>query len=100
MASAVAIRLAPGSCVMETMMAACPLNMPRVRVFCTLSLTCATSDRRTPAPLRTATIRSRQSAAFSPGAGVTICSARPCAAPLPSPASVSSTPLGRLAVPA
>ena len=93
MASAVAMRLAPGCWVMLTMTAGWPLNRPRERVFCTPSLTWATSDRRTSRPLRTATMRGRQSLAFSPGAGVMICSARPL---LASP--VCSTPLGRLAL--
>ena len=59
MASAVSIRLAVGCWVMLTTIAGWPLNMPRVRVSCTLSMTRASCDRRTSRPSRMATIRSR-----------------------------------------
>ena len=59
MALAVAIRLASGCCVMLTTMAGWPLNMPRVRVSCTLSITCATSCSRTSCWLRRAMIMLR-----------------------------------------
>ncbi len=55
----VRMMLAPGCWVTRTTMAGRPLNRPRVRTSCTLSVTVATSCSRTPAPLRQPTIRPR-----------------------------------------
>ena len=57
--STVSITLAPGWRVTSTITAGLPLKSPRVRLFSTSSLTSATSERRTAAPLRQATTMRR-----------------------------------------
>jgi hypothetical protein len=57
--STVSMMFAPGCCVTSTITAGWPLNRPTVRVFSTLSITSATSRRRTAALLRHAITRSR-----------------------------------------
>ncbi len=57
--STVSITLAAGWRVISTITAGSPLNRPRVLMFSGPSMTSATSSRRTAAPLRQATTRSR-----------------------------------------
>ena len=68
--STVSMMLAFGSRVTSTMIPGWPLKSPSVRRFSTPSITFATSDSRTAALLRQATISDRYSAACRPGDGV------------------------------
>ena len=58
-ASTVSITFAPGWRLTSTTTAGSPLNKPSVFLSSTLSITSATSDSRTGAPLRQASTRSR-----------------------------------------
>ncbi len=65
--STVSMMLAPGWRVTSTTTAGLPLNSPSVRTSSGPSLTVATSDSFTAAPLRQATVSGRYSAAVWPG---------------------------------